>query len=332
MRTEASVVVIGGGIIGCSIAHHLTAAGCREVVLVEKGDLTSGTTFHSVGLVSQFRTSPADMLLMNASIRLYREIAAEVGEAAGWRPVGSLRLASSPATLRGLQRSVSRARALGLDVSIITPAEALKICPVMSGESLDGAVHVPDDGYLEPNGITRELARRAAARGAQVVTGTRVTGIRVDARGHIRGVETSAGPIRAECVVNAAGQWAPRVAAMAGIDLPIVPLMHQYLVTRPVAGHELPREMPVVRDPDNLVYVREEVGGYLIGGFEPHPRAWRLDDVPWEFTRSSSSSTGPTGSRRTGTTSSARCPGGPASGWPPACPSTGSPAPVGSGV
>jgi len=285
MRGEASVVVVGGGITGCSIAYHLTAAGRRDVVLVEKGELTSGTTFHSVGLVSQFRTSPADMLLMSHSIRLYRELAAELGDAAGWRPVGSLRLASSPAMLQSLRRSVSRARALGLDVGLISAAEARRLCPVMSGERLYGAVHVPDDGYLEPNGITRELARRAVAGGAEIVTGTRVTGIQLDPRGRVMGVETTAGPVRTECVVNAAGQWAPRVAAMAGVDLPIVPLMHQYLVTRPVPGHELPRETPVVRDPENLVYVREEVGGYLIGGFEPRPKVWRLDDVPWEFTQ-----------------------------------------------
>src|SRR5262249_28395102 len=175
-----------------------------------------------------------------------------------------------------LQRNVSRARALGLDVGIVTPAEALRICPVMSGDRLLGAVHVPEDGYLEPNGITRELARRAAAHGAQIVTGTRVTGVRLDPRGRVQAVETTAGPIRTECVVNAAGQWAPRVTAMAGVDLPIVPLMHQYLITRPIPGQELPRAMPVVRDPDNLVYVREEVGGYLVGGFEPDPKAWRL--------------------------------------------------------
>jgi 4-methylaminobutanoate oxidase (formaldehyde-forming) len=283
VRTEAAVVVVGGGIIGCSVAYHLARAGCRDVVLLEKGDLTSGTTFHSVGLVSQFRTSPADMLLMNYSIRLYRELAAEVGDAAGWRPVGSLRLASSDAMLQALQRSVSRARALGLDVAVITPVEAQRLCPVMSGQGLRGAVHVPDDGYLEPNGITRELARRAATGGAEIVTGTRVTGIALDPRGRVRGVETTAGPIRTECIVNAAGHWAPRVAAMAGVDLPIVPLMHQYLITRPVPGQELPRQTPVVRDPENLVYVREEVGGYLVGGFEPHPKAWRLDDVPWEF-------------------------------------------------
>jgi 4-methylaminobutanoate oxidase (formaldehyde-forming) len=285
MRGEAAVVVVGGGITGCSIAYHLTAAGCRDVVLVEKGDLTSGTTFHSVGLVSHFRTSAADTRLMTDSIRLYRTLAAEVGEAVGWRPVGSLRLASSSAMLKRLERRVSRARALGLDVGLIGPDEALRLCPVMSSASLHGAAHVPDDGYIEAAGITRELGRRAVAGGATVATGTRVIGIGLDSRGRVRSVETTAGSIRTERVVNAAGQWAPRIAAMVGLDLPIVPLMHQYLVTRPVPGHELPRETPVVRDPENLVYVREEVGGYLVGGFEPDPRVWRLDAVPWEFTQ-----------------------------------------------
>ena len=285
MRGEAAVVVVGGGIIGCSIAYHLTAAGCRDVVLVEKGELTSGTTFHSVGLVSHFRTSAADMRLMTDSIRLYRRLAAEVGDVVGWRPVGSLRLASSPAMRKRLERRVSRARALGLDVGMIGPDEALRLCPVMSGAGLHGAAHVPDDGYIEATGITRELARRAAAGGAAIATGTRVTGIGLDSRGGVRSVETTAGSIRTERVVNAAGQWAPRIAAMVGLDLPIVPLMHQYLITRPVPGHELPRETPVVRDPENLVYVREEVGGYLVGGFEPDPKVWRLDDVPWEFTQ-----------------------------------------------
>jgi sarcosine dehydrogenase len=285
MRREAAVVVVGGGIIGCSIAYHLTAAGCRDVVLVEKGELTSGTTFHSVGLVSHFRTSAADIRLMTDSIRLYRALAAEAGDAVGWRPVGSLRLASSPAMLKRLEQRVARARELGLHVGMIGPDEALRRCPVMNGAGLHGAAYVPDDGYIEATGITRELARRAALGGAEIVTGTRVTGIALDPGGRVRSVETTAGSIRTERVANAAGQWAPRVAAMVGLDLPIVPLMHQYLITRPVPGHELPRETPVVRDPENLVYVREEVGGYLIGGFEPDPKVWRLDDVPWDFTQ-----------------------------------------------
>lgn len=285
MREDAAVVVVGGGITGCSIAYHLAAAGCRDVVLVDKGELTSGTTFHAAGLVTQFRTSPADVALMRESVALYGRIHAELGEASGWRPVGSLRLASSPSMLRALQRNVSRARALGLEVGLIGPAEAARLFPAMTTAGLEGAVHVPGDGYLEPSAMTRELARRAAALGAEIVTGTRVTGIPLDGRGRVQGVETTAGPVRARCVVNAAGQWAPRVAAMAGVELPIVPLMHQYLVTRPVPGHELPRATPVVRDPDHLVYLREEVGGFLVGGFEPEPRAWAVEGVPWTFTQ-----------------------------------------------
>jgi 4-methylaminobutanoate oxidase (formaldehyde-forming) len=285
MRDAAAVVVVGGGIVGASIAYHLTAAGCRDVVLIEKDDLTSGTTFHSVGLVSHFRSSAADTRLMTESIRLYRALAVDSGAALGWRPVGSLRLASSRAMLAELERRVRRARALGVDARMIGPDETLRLCPVMSAAGLHGAVHVPDDGYIEATGITRELARRAAAGGAEIVTGTRVLGIGLDPRRGVRSVETTAGTVRTERVVNAAGQWAPRVAAMVGVELPIVPLMHQYLITRPIPGHELPRDMPVVRDPDNLVYVREEVGGYLVGGFEPDPKVWRLDDVPWSFTR-----------------------------------------------
>ena len=285
MRDRAAVVVVGGGVVGCSVAYQLARAGLREVVLLEKGELTSGTTFHSVGLVSRFRTSATDMLLMSESIRLYRQLAAEAGEAAGWREVGSLRLASSPAMLQALRRGAGRARALGMEAVLLTPAEACALCPAMSDAGLLGAVYVPGDGYVEPTGLTRELARRAAALGAEIVTGVRVTGIALDRRGRVRGVETTHGPIGAERVVNAAGQWAPRIAAMAGADLPLVSLAHQYLVTRPVPGHELPRSTPVIRDPDHLVYVREEVGGYLVGGFEPEPRAWAVDGVPWEFTQ-----------------------------------------------
>src|SRR5262245_37984669 len=152
MRGEAAVVVVGGGIIGCSIAYHLTAAGCQALLLVEKGELTSGTPFHSVGLVSHLRTSAADMRLMTDSIRLYRALAAESGDAIGWRPVGSLRLASSPAMLTRLERRVRRARAVGLDVGMIGPDEALRLCPVMSATGLYGAAHVPDDGYIEATG------------------------------------------------------------------------------------------------------------------------------------------------------------------------------------
>ncbi len=285
MDTQARVVVIGGGIIGCSIVYHLAQMGWTDVVLVEKGELTSGTTFHSVGLVSQFRTSPAQMLLMNYSIDLYNQLKTEVGDALGWHQVGSLRLASSRDQLKALQRNVSRAKALGLNVDIISPAEALGIFPHMSGDSLYGAVHIPDDGHLDPNGITTELARRAKQLGVKVYTGIRVTGIELTPQGEISQVNTNHGPIKTEIVVNAAGQWAPRIGDMVGANIPMVPLMHQYLTTKPIPGHILPLETPVVRDPDNLVYIREEVRGFLIGGFELNPKAWSVEGVPWEFTQ-----------------------------------------------
>ena len=165
MQDQAQIVIIGGGIFGTSIAYHLAKAGCTDVVLVEKGELTSGTTFHSVGLVSQFRTSPALMKVMNYTINLYNELAqGEGGDSLGWHTVGSLRLASSQDRLKALQREVSRAQAIGLTADIISPAEVLKIYPELSDESLYGAVYVPDDGHIDPSGITYEFARLVVSR------------------------------------------------------------------------------------------------------------------------------------------------------------------------
>ncbi|MFQ5793866.1 MAG: FAD-dependent oxidoreductase [Candidatus Bipolaricaulia bacterium] len=285
MQDQAQVVMIGGGIVGCSIAYHLAKLGWTDVILVEKGELTSGTTFHSVGLVSQFRTSPTSMQLMNYSINLYNELKAEVGASLGWQQVGSLRLASSKDQLKALQRNVSQAKALGLTVEIISPIEALKIFPYMTDKSLYGAVHIPDDGYLDPNGITAELGQRAKQLGVAIHTNVRVTGIECSPSGDVTQVNTDHGSIKTEYVVNAAGMWAPQIGAMVGVNLPMVPIMHQYIATDPIPGYELPLETPVVRDPDNLVYIKEEVRGFLIGGFERNPKAWSVDGVPWEFTQ-----------------------------------------------
>lgn len=285
MHTHSRTVVIGGGITGCSIAFHLAERGWNDVVLVEKGELTSGTTFHSVGLVTQFRTSSALMQLQNYSISLYNRLKADVGDALGWYQVGSLRLASSPAQYKNLQRNISRAKGLGLNVEMISPAEARQIFPVMTDENLYGAVYIPDDGWLDPNGITTELARRAKQLGAEINTGVRVTDIERDAKGRVCAVNTDHGRIETEIVVNAAGQWAPRLGEMVGVNLPMTPVMHQYLLTRALPGHELPKQTPVVRDPDNLVYIREEAGGFLIGGFEANPKAWAVNGVAWEFSQ-----------------------------------------------
>jgi len=286
MKDQAQVVIIGGGIFGTSVAYHLAKAGCTDVVLLEKGELTSGTTFHSVGLVSQFRTSPALMKVMNYTINLYNELArGEGGASLGWHTVGSLRLAGSKDRLKALQREVSRANAIGLSADIISPAEVLRRCPHLSGENLYGAVYVPDDGHIDPSGITYEFARQARKLGVEICTRVRVTGIELSAGREVVRVDTDHGNIKTECIVNAAGQWASRIGQMVGVHIPIISMMNQYLTTKPIEGHELPADTPVIRDPDNLFYCREDVGAFLIGGFETNPKPWSVDGVPWEFTQ-----------------------------------------------
>jgi 4-methylaminobutanoate oxidase (formaldehyde-forming) len=286
MKDQAQVVIIGGGIFGTSIAYHLAKAGCTDVVLVEKGELTSGTTFHSVGLVSQFRTSPALMKVMNYTINLYNELAkGEGGDSLGWHTVGSLRLASSKDRLKALQREVSRANAIGLTAGIISSEEVLQRCPQLATDNLYGAVYVPDDGHIDPSGITFEFARLARKMGVEINTNVRVTGITLSPAREVTEVITDKGSIKTECVVNAAGQWAPRIGEMVGVHIPIVPMMNQYLTTKPIEGHELPTKTPVIRDPDRLFYCREDVGAYLVGGFETNPKPWSTDGVPWDFTQ-----------------------------------------------
>ena len=206
MKEQAKIVIIGGGITGCSIAWHLARRGWTDVLLLEKGELTSGTTFHSVGLVSQFRTSPALMRLMNYSIGLYDQFRDEGANNIGWHKVGSLRLASSPNRLKALQRQVSRARGLGLDVGTITASEALDIAPFLSPDGIEGAVHIPDDGWLDPNGITVEFAKRARELGVAIETNCRVTGIGRNGSGAVTHVETDHGTVQTGVIINAAGQ------------------------------------------------------------------------------------------------------------------------------
>jgi 4-methylaminobutanoate oxidase (formaldehyde-forming) len=285
VQDQARVVIIGGGIAGCSLAYHLAKLGWTDSVLVDKGELTSGSTWHAAGLITQFHTSPSLMRMRRYSVNLYRQLQADGDEAVGWRQVGSLRVASSKDHLQALQRQVGQAKAIGLDVEVTAPAEALRLFPQMTGDSLYGALYIPGDGYLDPSGVTHALARRARKLGVAVHTGVRVTGIELSPRGEVSRVITDHGAIRTEIVVNAAGMWAPRIGAMVGVNLPMTPLVHQHLTTKPIPGHELPWETPVLRDPANLVYMREEARGFLVGGFETTPKACFIDGAPWEFTQ-----------------------------------------------
>ena len=272
---QARVVVIGGGITGCSVAYHLALAGWTDVLLVEKAQLTAGSTCQAAGLVTAFNPSSTMMAFRRYSIELYRSLGA-------FETVGSLRLASSPSSSVELERTASRARGIGLDAEVIGAAEARALMPAISSDSLYGAVHLAGDGHLDPHGATHAVADAARALGVRIRTGVRVTGFELSARREITAVLTDAGPIATEIVVNAAGMWAPQVAAMVGGFIPSTPVDHQHIALKAVPGSELPREMPCFRDPDNLVYGKSEHGGMVFGGYELDPRSRWEDGVPWE--------------------------------------------------
>jgi 4-methylaminobutanoate oxidase (formaldehyde-forming) len=273
---RARVVVIGGGVTGCSVAYHLAKAGWTDVLLLEKGELTSGSTAHAAGLVTMYNPSPTMMAFRRYSIELYRELGV-------FHTVGSLRIASSPESFKDLQRGVSRARGIGLDVEIVSPQEMLRLMPAASPVDLYGAVWVPGDGHLDPHAATHALADAARRLGARVRTGVRVTAIELTDRRAIAAVRNDRGDrIECEVVVNAAGLWGPRVARMAGVPLASIPVDHQHVALKAVPGAELPTDMPCFRDTDRLVYGASEAGGVILGGYEPDPVARWIDGAPWD--------------------------------------------------
>src|SRR5437016_3501450 len=275
LPSRARAVVIGGGVTGTSVAYHLAQAGWRDTVLLEKADLTSGSTCHAAGLVTQFNPSPTMMRFRRYSIELYRRLGI-------FETVGSLRFASSREQLLEQQRGVSRARAIGLDVDVVSPEQAAQLMPAISRDSLFGAVWVPGDGALDPHTATFALAKAAQELGVTVLTGTRVTGMELSGRGVVQAVLTETGRIETEVVVIACGIWGPQVAAMAGAFVVSTPVDHQHAALLAVPGHEMPHDMPCFRDPDNLVYGKAEAGGMVLGGYEPNPVARWIDGVPWE--------------------------------------------------
>jgi 4-methylaminobutanoate oxidase (formaldehyde-forming) len=275
MKDQAQVVVIGGGIYGVNIAYHLAKMGWKDLILLEKHDISSGATAHAAGLVTQFATSQTLMQFRKYSIELYSELGL-------FNHVGSIRVASTPEQLRELQRSVSRAKGIGMEVEIISPSEARRIMPQLSEKELYGAIYLPRDGHLDPYTTTTAMARLVREMGASIYTGTLVVGIELDDHGRVSRVLTNKGSIKTEIAVIAAGIWSPRVGAMAGIPIPSIPIDHQHIALKAVPGNEFPHSTPCLRDPDNLVYMREEAGGLVIGGYEPNPKARWVDGVPWE--------------------------------------------------
>jgi glycine cleavage system T protein len=279
VRDRARAVVIGGGVGGCAVLYWLARLGWDDVVLVERADLTSGSTFHSAGLVGQLRSSLSLTKMMMSSVELYRALEAEVGLETGWHEVGSLRLASSPERMEEIARQAGWARTFGLPLELVSAREAQERFPPLTTEGVLGAAFIPTDGYVDPSQLTLALAEGARRRGAEVNTSTRVTGIRVR-RGRVEGVDTDRGAIETEIVVNAGGMYAREIGALGGVNVPIVAMAHEYLITKPSG---LPLDMPTMRDPSLLVYFRPESGGLVMGGYERHSAPWGLDGIPPDF-------------------------------------------------
>jgi len=279
VKSAARAVVIGGGVGGCSILYWLTRLGWDDVVLCERAELTSGSTFHSAGLVGQLRGSLSLTKMMMSSVELYRSLGAEVGLETGWHEVGSLRLASSEERMEELARQAGWAKTFGLPLELVSAEAAQRLFPPMSTAGVLGAAYLPTDGYVDPSQLTFALAEGARRRGAEIYTNTRVTAIDVD-HNRITSVVTDRGEIDAEIVVNAGGIFAGEIGRLAGVNVPVIPMAHEYLITKP---HGVPLDVPTMRDPSLLVYFRGESGGLVMGGYERHPAPWSLDGIPPDF-------------------------------------------------
>ena len=283
LPSTARVVIIGGGIVGCSTAYHLARLGWREVVLVEQAKLTSGSTWHAAGLVGQLRSNANITQLLKYSVDLYERLETETGLATGWKRNGGLRLACNADRLIEIKRQATTAHSFGLEMHLLSPREAQAHWPLMDAKDVVGAAFLPTDGQANPADVTQALAKGARKGGVTIVEDCPVTGITLQ-RGRVSGVATARGPIQTEIVVNCAGQWARAVGLMAGVSVPLVSVQHQYLVTEPIEG--VSRDLPTLRDPDRLIYFKEEVGGLVMGGYEPNPLPWAEEGIPEGFSHS----------------------------------------------
>ncbi len=276
----ARVVIIGGGIMGCSVAYHLTKCGLNDVVLLEQGRLSCGTTWHAAGLVGQLRTSSNITRLVQYSAELYARLESETGQATGWKQCGSVLVARTPERAELFMRIASAAAAQGVACESISIKAAAQHYPIMRTDDLVGALWLPLDGKVNPADVTQALAKGARMGGVRIFEQTRVTAIHVQA-GAVTGVGTGKGDIKADIVVNCAGQWAKQVGRMCGVTVPLHSAEHMYIVSGRIEG--VHPDLPVLRDPDGYIYVKEEVGGLLMGGFEPQAKPWAMDGIPENF-------------------------------------------------
>ncbi|MEO8162510.1 MAG: FAD-dependent oxidoreductase, partial [Ilumatobacteraceae bacterium] len=282
---RARIIVIGGGVGGTSVAYHLAELGQRDVLLVDRNELTSGSTFHSAGLVGQLRADPTLTKMNMHSVDLYRQL--ELTDTPpGWKESGSIKLASSPERMEEIRRQIGWARSFDLDLHEISPQEAQSLFPLIDLDGVVGACYMASDGEVDPSQLTYAMASGARKGGVQFATNTRVLEI-LTVKGRVSKVITDRGEIECEVVINCGGMFAPSIGRMVGVRIPIVPMSHQYMITENFLDPAASR-LPSLRDPDNLVYFRQEVGGLLMGGYERVSQPWtaspaHLDDIPADF-------------------------------------------------
>ncbi len=278
---RAEVVIVGGGVIGASVAYHLTKLGKTDVLLLEQGHLSGGSTWHAAGLVGPLRASESGTRLVQYSAELYAALEAETGLATGYRNVGGVIVARTEDRMVQLRRTAANAAAYDMDCELVSPERAQELWPVMEVDDLLGALWLPGDGKVNPTDLTQSLAKGARTCGATVVEKVRVTGFACDGR-RVTAVETDQGDVRCDVLVSCAGQWAAALGAMVGVTVPLHSCEHFYVVTDAVEGTH--PDLPIMRDPDGWTYFKEEVGGLVVGGFEPEAKPWRApDDLPYPF-------------------------------------------------
>ncbi len=280
LPSHAEIVIVGGGIAGCSTAYHLALMGKKDVLLLEQGTLTCGTTWHAAGLVGQMRPNRNMTRMSKYGIELYSKLEAETGLATGWKQCGSVNVAKTPERMQVLRKQASMARSFGVDVEIIGPQRAGELYPILRTDDLQGAIWIPGDGKANPADLTMSLAKGARNRGVKMQENIEVTGVLTES-GKITGVRTAQGDVKCDVIVNCAGQWARQFGRLAGVNVPLYSAEHFYIVTDTIPGvHPM---LPVMRDPDGFIYYKEEVGGLVMGGFEPVAKPWKMDPIPSNF-------------------------------------------------
>lgn len=277
---HAQVVIIGGGVVGCSVAYHLIKAGMTDIVLLERKRLCCGTTWHAAGLITQLRATRNLTELSTYGLGLFRDLERETGQEIGLKQNGSILLAADQEHWEEIRRGASMARGFGLEVELMTPTEAGKMYPLLTTSDLVGAVYMPRDGQVNPTDVTQTLAKSARAGGAKILENSKVTGIQTH-HGQVAAVVTESGEIQCEYVVNCAGMWARELGLIVGVDVPLYSAEHYYVVTEPLA--EVTPELPILRDPGGYCYFKEDAGKLLVGSFEPRARPLSMGAIPEDF-------------------------------------------------